>query len=183
MDALCHSVDSLLNINNTKESEDLSIESISLICKYLQLLINDLNNETTRFKLLEASNLAGRAITITKTALNHAISYPLTNLYGIQHGFACCFSVIATFEKYEKNLNQLSYSKILKDVRNLIENLYQRGLININAEIIDINKVSSLISKNSRLANFIFDINEDDITDILNRSKFYYQIVEFLFFI
>ena len=83
-----------------------------------------------------------------------------------------CFSVIATFEKYEKNLNQLSYSKILKDVRNLIENLYQRGLININAEIIDINKVSSLISKNSRLANFIFDINEDDITDILNRSKF-----------
>ena len=104
MDALCHSVDSLLNINNTKESEDLSIESISLICKYLQLLINDLNNETTRFKLLEASNLAGRAINITKTSLNHAISYPLTNLYGIQHGFACCFSVIATFEKYEKNL-------------------------------------------------------------------------------
>ena len=100
------------------------------------------------------------------------ISYPLTKLDGIQHGFACCFAVIATFEKYEKNLNQLSYSKILKDVRNLIENLYQRGLININAEIIDINKVSSLISKNSRLANFIFDINEDDITDILNRSKF-----------
>ena len=41
-------------------------------------------------------------------------------------GLLVVFLLIATFEKYEKNLNQLSYSKILKDVRNLIENLYQR---------------------------------------------------------
>ena len=35
-----------------------------------------------------ASNLAGKAINISKTIAPHALSYPCTTLYGIPHGHA-----------------------------------------------------------------------------------------------
>ena len=43
--------------------------------------------------MLWASTLAGLAISQTRTALAHSISYPLTMHYGIPHGLACSFTL------------------------------------------------------------------------------------------
>ena len=43
--------------------------------------------------MLLASNLAGKAINITRTSIAHSISYPLTAEYGIPHGLACSFTI------------------------------------------------------------------------------------------
>ena len=49
--------------------------------------------------MLEAANLAGRAINITQTTAGHAMCYKITKLYGISHGHAAalCVSVLWRF--------------------------------------------------------------------------------------
>jgi alcohol dehydrogenase class IV len=44
--------------------------------------------------MLIGANMSGRAINITKTNVCHAISYPLTEIYGIPHGIACGMSLV-----------------------------------------------------------------------------------------
>ena len=43
--------------------------------------------------MAEASVLAGLAISHTRTALCHSISYPLTAHFGVPHGLACAFTM------------------------------------------------------------------------------------------
>ena len=45
-----------------------------------------------------AANLAGEAISISKTTAPHAVSYPLTSIYGLSHGHA----VSLTLNKFLK---------------------------------------------------------------------------------
>lgn len=45
--------------------------------------------------MMQASALAGIAISQTRTALAHAISYPLTARFGLPHGIACSFTLPA----------------------------------------------------------------------------------------
>jgi len=50
-----------------------------------------------RRAMLEASLLAGLAISHTRTALCHSISYPLTAHLGVAHGYACTFTLPEVF--------------------------------------------------------------------------------------
>ena len=49
--------------------------------------------QVERDKMAEASVLAGLAISHTRTALCHSISYPLTAHFGVPHGLACAFTM------------------------------------------------------------------------------------------
>jgi alcohol dehydrogenase len=51
-----------------------------------------------RSDMLEASVLAGLAISHTRTALCHSISYPLTAHFGVPHGYACAFTLGEVFD-------------------------------------------------------------------------------------
>ena len=92
LDALCHAVDSLLNKNSNNESIRLSKEAIKLTNSNFSLLLENLENIDYRAEALYASNLSGRAINISRTSLNHSISYPLTNYYGLPRLSMCFFS-------------------------------------------------------------------------------------------
>jgi len=139
------------------------------------LLLNDLNNENLRMNILKASNLAGKAINITRTSLNHAISYPLTNLYNLEHGYACAYSVIATVNMFKSKIDKLPYSKHLYDAKNLISNIDLRSIVKNKIMYQDSTEVSNLVLKNSRLSNFLFDIQDWQIHQILSNSKQYYS--------
>lgn len=51
-----------------------------------------------RNDMLEASLLAGLAISHTRTALCHSISYPITAHFGVPHGYACAFTLAEVFD-------------------------------------------------------------------------------------
>ena len=66
--------------------------------------------------MLLASNLAGKAINISKTTAPHAVSYPFSSLFGLDHGHA----VSLTLEKFLLfNFKNLKHSETSFD-------LYQR---------------------------------------------------------
>ena len=56
--------------------------------------------------MLEAANIAGKAINITQTTAGHAMCYKLTSLYGIAHGHAAALCVSKLWGYMLNNVNK-----------------------------------------------------------------------------
>lgn len=95
LDAMSHAVESLWNIYRTPESETLALKALENILDALPAVLADPQNIKARKQLQWAAYHAGSAINITKTAVAHAISYPLTLQHGVPHGLACSFTIPA----------------------------------------------------------------------------------------
>jgi len=175
LDALCHSIDSLWNNKRNVRSIDFSIQSTNLINTYLPKLLRDMENIDYRDHLLNASNLAGRAINITRTSLNHSISYPLTNLYDLPHGYACAFSIVSICNEYEKEIGQLPFSKTIFEARDLISTIDLSSLFREYLFDLDIDLVCNNIFDNKRLSNFLFDLSHKQLNEILTHAQNYYM--------
>ena len=76
-DVVSHCLDSMSSKKATDESVGYCKEALDII-----------RNKKDNFDLINAGNIAGKAIEITGTNLLHSLSYPLTGHYGISHGLA-----------------------------------------------------------------------------------------------
>lgn len=92
LDALAHAIESYWAKSSQPVSESLAIRAVNLIMKYLLRACTD-GDEESREELSMASLLAGMAFSQTRTTILHAISFPLTNIYGLPHGFACALAM------------------------------------------------------------------------------------------
>ena len=153
-DAIAQALESLVS----KKSNELSVEYASKSLKvsinsYISFL-NDPNIKNAT-KMSIASNLAGKAISISKTTAPHAVSYPFTSLFNISHGHA----VGLFFERFFKfnfdNLNRSETSFDLKQRFELIFDLFD--VRNIN----DFNSKITLIKKQAKLEDSLETLNID----------------------
>ncbi len=86
LDALCHAIESHWARKATPESKAFAEQAITLLLKNKDAYIA--NNEEGNAGMMEAANLAGKAINISTTTAAHAMCYKITSLYGFQHGHA-----------------------------------------------------------------------------------------------
>lgn len=86
LDAMCHTIESLWSVNSTAQSRKYAKEALQMICKFGKAYID--NDAEGNEKMQQASFIAGKAINISKTTAGHAMSYILTEKYGIAHGHA-----------------------------------------------------------------------------------------------
>jgi len=93
LDALSHALESLWNINSNPFSEIYAFSALNLACDNLPAVLAGPENCDARAGMQRASLFAGYAISITKTAIAHAISYPLTARLSIPHGLASGFTL------------------------------------------------------------------------------------------
>ena len=107
LDALSHACEAYWAVSTNSIVQVLSTDAISLIVKYLPLVLDDLNNIEYRKKVYMGAFFAGLAFSNTRTTACHSISYPLTLLYGIPHGLAV----------------SLTLSEVLKQNKDYIDNL------------------------------------------------------------
>lgn len=91
LDALSHALEALWNRNAGPITHSYSIRAIANIFQALPRVLAEPDNLEQRTVMMEASLLAGLAISVTRTALAHSISYPITAHYGVPHGLACGF--------------------------------------------------------------------------------------------
>jgi alcohol dehydrogenase class IV len=94
LDALIQNFESLWNVNANEKSRALAIEGLDYSIEGLQVYGIDGLNQRSADLLLRASLFSGASIAITRTAICHAISYPLTARFGVPHGYACAFSLV-----------------------------------------------------------------------------------------
>lgn len=87
MDALSQAIESWWSLNSNEESIGYSRKAIHLIKDNWEEYIYENTDESAR-QIMEAANLAGRAINITATTAAHAMSYKITSMYRLPHGHA-----------------------------------------------------------------------------------------------
>jgi alcohol dehydrogenase class IV len=87
IDALGQAVESYWSIYSTEQSKRYAAGAMRLIKDHLLDSVIG-RSADSRSAMLEAANLAGQAINITKTTGAHAYSYYLTSKLGLAHGHA-----------------------------------------------------------------------------------------------
>jgi alcohol dehydrogenase len=92
MDAICQGIESFWSVNSTEESRKFSSDSITIALPSIVKTVND-PDDNSREQMLEAANLAGRAINIAKTTAAHAVSYPFSSYFLIPHGHAVALTL------------------------------------------------------------------------------------------
>ena len=107
LDALSHAVEAFWSVNATEKSREYSRKAIEFICAHLEEYLD--NDAASNIKMMEAANLAGKAINITQTTAGHAMCYKLTSLYGYAHGHsaALCNGVLWPYMIEHGNLSNI----------------------------------------------------------------------------
>ena len=77
----------------------------------------------SRFRMQCASFLAGQAISQTRTAIAHSISYPLTAHYNVPHGLACSFTLPRILESHLESNPEPDHRSLLLRVGRMLESL------------------------------------------------------------
>jgi alcohol dehydrogenase len=177
LDALSHALESIWNTNATKESLMYSKKALNLLLPALETL-NTLgveNNSELRSNLLKASMYSGAAINLTRTALSHSISYPLTSFYKLPHGIACSFSLASVLKfnlvnddgRIRNTIIDLGYDSIDQFEKKLFSLFIELGgLIIMKKYIKNLDDILGLTSKMitpERSNNNLKKANEDDI--------------------
>lgn len=103
-DALCQSIESLWSVNCTSQSILYAKDSIELIMQNMDEYLSD-NSDSVNTKIMNAANLSGKAINITKTTAAHAMSYKLTTNYQIPHGQAVAICMPSTMKQLINNID------------------------------------------------------------------------------
>ncbi len=93
LDALSHALESIWNLHATPASRALAVAAARGVLRWLPKVAADGNDIDAREGMAEAALLAGLAFSQTRTALAHALSYPVTLRHGVPHGIACSFSL------------------------------------------------------------------------------------------
>ncbi len=187
MDALCQAIESYWSVNSTEESKEYAKEAIDIILSKMASYLSE--NTTANGMILKAANLAGRAIDITKTTAAHAMSYKLTSLYGIPHGYAVAVCLPYVWEMFLTNLGQCADKRgenylhsVMRDLQALFgadswEHAIMRfqGLLaklgmNMNQYVLGGNLEELVASVNvQRLGNFPIHLSEQDLRHIYQK--------------
>ena len=93
LDTYSHALDSIWNRNRSFLSDLYVFESLDLLNRNLETTLKKPLCVESRAALQKASYLAGLSIQLNKTSIAHSISYPITSLFGVPHGFACSFTL------------------------------------------------------------------------------------------
>lgn len=95
LDAFSQCFEAIWNRSATPLTSALAQRGLSLAPDALRRLKKDPALKQARTDMLEASLFSGLAISRTRTALAHSISYPITAHFGLPHGLACSFTLPA----------------------------------------------------------------------------------------
>lgn len=93
LDAVSHALESVWNTNATPFTIALATHSLRLSIHSLPLARSNPNDLESRSSMMMSSLMAGFAISQTRTALSHSVSYPLTLDFDIPHGIAASFAL------------------------------------------------------------------------------------------
>ncbi len=95
LDAFNQAAESIWNRHANALTLPLATRAMVLAWHALPALQREPGDHAARDAMAAASLLAGTALGQTRTVACHALSYPLTDRYGVTHGIACAFTMAA----------------------------------------------------------------------------------------
>ena len=109
MDALCHAIESYINLNTNPITDCLDLQAITMISRNLRPAVANGSLEAIAEMVL-ASTLAGMSFTNNGLAAVHPLSHPVTAHAGVPHGVANAillpfimeFSLIGSLDRFAR---------------------------------------------------------------------------------
>lgn len=182
LDALNQAFESVWNINRSPITLQMAGRAIRLALNALHLLQANLGDAGARDDLAEASLLAGLCISQTRTAICHAMSYPLTVHFDVPHGVACAFTMREVFsrcvhqkpdlfESVVRETGHASLESLVQAVATLLDQLDVSAQVrSVVSNLGDLVRLSGEMITPGRTDNFIFPVGNDDLMAILDSS-------------
>ena len=166
-DAIAQALESLVSKKSNDQSVEYASKSLRVSVNSFISFVNNPNMKNAT-EMSIAANLAGKAISISKTTAPHAASYPFTSLFNISHGHAVGLFFERFFKFNYENLEKSDVSFDLKKRFDLIFNLFDVSNIKgFNATISSIKKQAKL-EDNMKLLNIDLDKNIEKIIGGVN---------------
>ena len=178
LDALSHACEAYWSVSTNKIVQVLSRDAIRLIVEYLPKVLSDMNNLEYRKKVYMGAFFAGLAFSNTRTTACHSISYPLTLLYGIPHGYAVALTLAEVLkrnkdyiEDYDLFMDAWNANSIV-DIDCWINNV-SAGIQTLKLSAFDVKEeeiavIIKLTFTGGRMDNNPIVFNEDEVRDILS---------------
>ncbi len=170
LDAVSHTMESLWNKNRTPVSEAFATQAMKWILDAFGGVLDNPRNLEYRAGMQWASALAGLAISQTRTAIAHAMSYPLTLRYDVPHGLACGFALPAIWEHCRELDPKTLDTSDIRHVMELLKNLDPVGELR---KYLDPDNLRDLIlpevSTPDRAGNYIGGMDRESLEGIMRR--------------
>lgn len=163
LDAISHALESLWNKNRTPISEALALKALSLANKALPAVINQQDSLHYREMMQQAALLAGLAISRTRTAIAHAISYPLTMHFGVPHGLACSFALPGIIKHYSHLIDLGIQKTAIHEAHKTIEEFKLHNEIKTYIGDASLSKYVEEMFNQDRIGNYSRSILTEDI--------------------
>jgi alcohol dehydrogenase len=112
LDSVSHALESLWNRNRNQFSEIYAARSLEIANQILPCLKDGQVDDVVKEQLHTAAVMSGVAISVTRTAIAHSISYPLTSHFGAPHGLACSFTLPRLIDHHLDNAPEEEYRSL-----------------------------------------------------------------------
>jgi alcohol dehydrogenase len=174
--------ESTWNRNATPVTLGLATKSLQLSMRSLAAVNENPGDIAARAGMMQASMLAGLAISQSRTALAHSISYPLTATYDLPHGLACSFTLPALLAfnaasddgRLADLARALGYSDtdgLARDLTRLFERLGVGGYLSrYLPDRSSIMALSSQMFAPGRAENNLRHASEEEVKKLVNES-------------
>ncbi len=113
LDALSHAMEAFWAKASNPQSKSLALAAIDRVRVFLPLVLASPMDVALRREMCLASLLAGLAFSTTRTTACHSISYPLTLLYALPHGYAAAVSLSAVMRRNGQVLPEIEQIQAL----------------------------------------------------------------------
>jgi phosphonate metabolism-associated iron-containing alcohol dehydrogenase len=168
LDAISHALESLWNKNCTPISAAFAYQALAISNEALPSVLQEPTSLVNRQALQTASVLAGLAISQTRTAIAHAMSYPLTTLYQVPHGLACSFTLPNLIDLCLAQTSHDMPKDLLKRTKATLLNLDLHKHLNKYLNETELLAAIQNGTQSARAKNYLFaESNEFDIKAIL----------------
>ena len=145
IDALTHAIEASVSLKKTFVTDAFSLRAIRMVFKNLRNFVADTSDIVSAFNMLNASCLAGIAMTTGGLGLIHAMAHPLGAYGKVSHGLACGLllphvlehNLASNFERYndaaiaanpgvaaESGGDRSRAFRILDEVKGLLKDLH-----------------------------------------------------------
>jgi alcohol dehydrogenase len=182
LDALSHAMEAIWNRAANPVSDAMAVRAIGLIPPALRAALARADEIGAREALLSGSLLAGLAISSTRTALAHSISYPLTAEMGLPHGVACSVTLpellLEVAERMPERsdlivaaLGQRSVDQAAAGLRDLLAATGADDVVRHHVPAIAaLRNIAGSFIAPGRAENFVLDVDQEWAADLLRRS-------------
>ncbi len=127
LDALSHALEGFWSKGHQPICDAMALHAARLVFDNLLTAYTNGGDVNARERMCEASLIAGLAFALPKTAASHAISFPLTNKYGLPHGEACAFTLdklcVINAEAEDGRLNDFAAKLGFKNAAEMAERI------------------------------------------------------------